>query len=182
MTRPIRPASRSDQGQVLVDRSAAGSTCIGAASDRLPVARCQSSERAVDGRAAAIGSRLPGVFTLPGRPRSTARRPWVETGRSTCFSGEAVAGQTGQVVGAMYAVRAPASGIEAASVWSVELGLGRERLAHQRGRWDRLRDRRAGQVDRHLARRTDPLDGPGWSRDQGLARDRNGREHLHGRP
>jgi outer membrane protein assembly factor BamB len=41
------------------------------------------------------------------------------------FSGEAQAGQTGQVVGAMYAVRPPASGTEAASVWSVELGPGR---------------------------------------------------------
>jgi outer membrane protein assembly factor BamB len=41
------------------------------------------------------------------------------------FSGEAQAGQTGQIVGAMYAVRPPASGTEASAAWSVELGPGR---------------------------------------------------------
>jgi outer membrane protein assembly factor BamB len=38
------------------------------------------------------------------------------------FSGEA---QPGQVAGAMYAVRAPASGTEAAAVWMADLGAGR---------------------------------------------------------
>jgi outer membrane protein assembly factor BamB len=41
------------------------------------------------------------------------------------FSGEAQAGQTGQVVGATYAVRAPASGTEATAAWSADLGPGR---------------------------------------------------------
>jgi outer membrane protein assembly factor BamB len=41
------------------------------------------------------------------------------------FSGEAQAGQTGQVVGAMYAVRPPSSGTEAMAAWTVDLGPGR---------------------------------------------------------